>query len=106
MSSELCNSFFQGQVWLVRNQRHHMFRLSFQWRNATRGAPISIPALHPLDYRTHTDAKVVGGFMPHVSNSCHGTMLWRFNTFTVADYLFRARVEYVLGPLDKDKQAD
>src|SRR6516162_2207016 len=25
--------------------------------------------------------------------------------FTVADYLFGARVEHVLGPLDKDKQA-
>jgi hypothetical protein len=25
--------------------------------------------------------------------------------FAVADYFFGARVEYVLGPLDKDKQA-
>lgn len=69
ISSELCNSFFQGQVRLVRDHRHDMFGLPFQWRNATsswlrRGAPTLIPALHPLDYRTHTDAKMVGGLMP------------------------------------------
>jgi hypothetical protein len=65
ISSELCNSFFQGQVRLVRDHRHDMFGLPFHWRNATsswlrRGAPTLIPALHPLDYRTHTDAKMVG----------------------------------------------
>jgi hypothetical protein len=41
-----------------------MFQLPFQWRNAApRGFGVAlslIPALHPLDYRTHTDAKTVG----------------------------------------------
>jgi hypothetical protein len=32
MSLQLCSSFFQGQVRLARNHRHHTFRLRFQWR--------------------------------------------------------------------------
>jgi hypothetical protein len=69
MPSELRSSFFQGQVWLLRNHRHYAFRLLLQWRNAAatrlrRGAPTFIPALHPLDDRTHIDAKMLGGFMP------------------------------------------
>jgi hypothetical protein len=69
ISSQLCNRFYQGQVRLLRYHRHDAFRLPFQWRNATparlrRGAPTLIPALHPLDCRTHTDPKMLGGFMP------------------------------------------
>jgi hypothetical protein len=69
MSSELCDSSFQGQVRLVGNHSQHSFRLIFQWRNAPparpwRGDPALNPALHPLDYRTHTDPKMVGGLMP------------------------------------------
>jgi hypothetical protein len=68
-SSELRSSLFQGQVRLLRNHRQNIFRPPFQWRNAATawlrcGAPTLIPALHPLDYRTHTDAKMVGGLMP------------------------------------------
>jgi hypothetical protein len=67
--SELCSSFFQGQVRLVRNYRDYAFRLVFEWRNTAaarlrRGAPTFIPALHPLDDRTHTHAKMLSGFMP------------------------------------------
>jgi len=67
--SELCSGFFQGQVRLLRNHRHYAFRLLFQRRNAAaawprHGAPTFIPALHPLDDRTHTDTKMLGGFVP------------------------------------------
>src|SRR3954454_14138467 len=34
MASELCSSFYQGQVRLTRNHRHYAFRLVFEWRNA------------------------------------------------------------------------
>ena len=69
MPSELCSSFFQGQVRLLRNHRNYALCLLFQWRNAAapwlrRGAPTFTPALHPFDDRTHTDAKMLGGFMP------------------------------------------
>ena len=69
MPSELCSSFYQGQVRLTRNHRHDAFRPVFEWRNAAaarlrRDAPTFIPALHPLDDRTHTHAKMLGGFMP------------------------------------------
>jgi putative ABC transport system substrate-binding protein len=60
------------------------------WRNAAaarlrRGAPSFIPALHPLDDRTHTHAKMLGRFMPrcacfnHVDNALTqvtGVRLW------------------------------
>jgi hypothetical protein len=66
MPSELCSSFFQGQVRLLRNHRNYALCLLFQWRNAAapwlrRGAPTFTPALHPLDDRTHTDDKMLGG---------------------------------------------
>ena len=87
---KLCSSFFQGQVRLVRNHRHHSFRLRFQWRNAASarlrcGTSIFIPALHPLDDRTHADAKMLGGFVPgcacfnHLDNAftqVTGVRLW------------------------------
>jgi hypothetical protein len=90
MPSELRSSFFQGQVWLLRNHRHYAFRLLLQWRNAAatrlrRGVPTFIPALHPLDDRTHIDAKMLGGFMPgcacfnHLDNAftqVTGVRLW------------------------------
>ncbi len=88
--SELCSSFFQGQVRLLRNHRHYASGLVFEWRNAAAaqlgcGAPSFIPALHPLDGLTHTYAKMLGGFMPgcarfnHLDNAftqITGVRLW------------------------------
>jgi hypothetical protein len=69
MPLKLRDGFFQGQVRLLGNQRHHAFHLLFQRRHAApsrlrRGAPALIPALHPLDYRAHCDPKMLGRFMP------------------------------------------
>ena len=90
IASELCSSFLQSQVRLLRNHCHYAFRLPFQGRSATparlrRGAPTLIPALHPLDDRAHSNSKMLGGFMPrcagfnHVDNALTqvtGARLW------------------------------
>ena len=90
LPSEFCSSFFQGQVRLTGNYRQYPFRLVFEWGNAAaarlrRGAPTFIPALHPLDDRTHTQSKMLGGFMPrsacfnHLDNALTqvtGVRLW------------------------------
>jgi hypothetical protein len=41
MSSELCDSSFQGQVRLVGNHSQHSFPLIFQWRNAPPRAALA-----------------------------------------------------------------
>jgi hypothetical protein len=66
MPSQLCNGFYQGQVRLFSNDRQHTGRQLFQGRNAASpwlrgGAPAFMPALHPLNRRTHTDSKMLGG---------------------------------------------
>jgi hypothetical protein len=76
LPSELCSSFFQSQVRLIANDRQYPFRLVFEWRNAAaarlrRGPPTFIPALHPLDDRTHSNSKVLGGFMPRCADFNH-----------------------------------
>jgi hypothetical protein len=90
LPSELCSSFFQSQVRLIGNHRQYSFRLVFEWRSASaarlwRGAPTFVPALHPLDDRTHSNSKVLGGFMPrcacfnHLDNALTqvtGARLW------------------------------
>jgi hypothetical protein len=90
LPSELCSSFFQSQIWLMGNDRQHPVRLVFEWRNAATarlrlGAPTFIPALHPLDDRTHGNSKMLGGFMPrsacfnHIDNALTqvtGVRLW------------------------------
>ena len=43
MPPELCGSFVQRQVWLVRNHRHYSFRLPFQW-----GRRVPMPKSYPL----------------------------------------------------------
>jgi hypothetical protein len=69
MPSQRCNGFYQGQVRLFGNHGHHAFRQLFQRRNAASprlrsGAPAFMPALQPLNRRTHTDPEMLGGLAP------------------------------------------
>lgn len=76
MLSELCSSFFQGEVRVIRNYRQYAFRLLFKRRNAAaawlwRSTPTFCPALQPLDHRTRTHAKMVGGFVARCARFNH-----------------------------------
>ena len=90
LPSEFRGSFFQGQVRLIGDYCQYPFRFVFERRNAAaarlrRGTPTFIPALHPFDDRTHTNSKMLGGFMPrsacfdHIDNALTqvtGVRLW------------------------------
>ena len=93
LPSECRGSFFQGQVRLIVNYCQYPFRFVFEWRNAAaarlrRSTPTFIPALHPFDDRTHTNSKMLGGFMPrsacfdHIDNALTqvtGVRLWHLS---------------------------